>query len=96
MGGPLDAATEPQKAKAAMEMRIPNIGQHVKVVDEHGTTHDGLVTNRWNQTINCVFVTNDGAKTDQYGHQLERQSSCMHKSTSSAPGRYWYYPDEEA
>lgn len=77
-----------------METRTPKKGQHVKVVDEFGNLHDGLVTNCWNMTTNVVYVTDNDAKTDQYGNQVEHQTSCMHKRDTSAPGRYWYFPDE--
>lgn len=79
-------------------------GDHIKVVDEHGVLHDGLVTNSWGDqvveagkagpTINVLFVTADASKRDQYGDQIERLSSTSHKLNSHAPGRYWYFPDE--
>lgn len=79
-------------------------GMFVKVVDEVGVLHDGLVTNNWGDcdvedgkagpTINVLFVSDDQSKTDQYGTQIERLSSCSHKLNSHAPGRYWYFPDE--
>lgn len=86
--------------------RTISIGDHVKVVDETGNLHDGLVTQQWGQpgrvikdgesppAINVVFVTSDAAKTDPYGGQLERLSSCSHRSMTTAPGRYWYFRDE--
>ena len=86
-----------------MERSIKN-GDHIKVVDEHGVLHDGLVTNGWQSeptpdgkagpTINCLFVTADATKRDQYGDQIERLSSTSHKRNTTAPGRYWYWPDE--
>jgi hypothetical protein len=74
--------------------RMPKKGEFVKVVDEFGQLHDGLVTNCWNRTTNIVYVTADDTKTDQYGNQIERQTSCMHKLDTSAPGRYWYFDGE--
>lgn len=85
-------------------MRTLSKGMAVKVVDEVGTLHDGLVTNNWGHTevengkagptINVLFVTADESKRDQYGDQIERLSSCSHKLNSHAPGRYWFFPDE--
>jgi len=79
-------------------------GMCVKVADEHGVIHDGLVTNCWGNsevedgkagpTINVLFVTSDPAKRDQYGEQIERLSSCSHKLNTQAPGRFWFFPDE--
>ena len=85
-------------------MRTLLEGMAVKVVDEVGGIHDGLVTNCWGireveagkpgPTINVLYVSTDPAKRDQYGEQIERQSSCMHKLNTSAPGRFWYFLDE--
>lgn len=88
-----------------MERTIKD-GDHVIVVDEIGVTHDGLVTNSWgNKTaykdgeagpcINVLFVSSDPSKRDQYGEQIERLSSTSHKLSTTAPGRYWYWPDEK-
>lgn len=79
-------------------------GMAVKVADEHGVIHDGLVTNQWGPSevedgkagpcINVLFVSEDETKRDQYGTQIERLSSTSHKLSTSAPGRFWYFPDE--
>ena len=84
--------------------RTLKIGQYVKVVDEVGQHHDGLVTNQWGEEtvkdgqpgpcINVLFVVDDEARRDPYGNQIERLSSCSHKLSTEAPGRYWYFPDE--
>ena len=84
--------------------RTLKIGQYVKVVDETGYTHDGLVTNQWGNEkvkdgtagpcINVLYVVDDPAKRDPYGNQIERLSSTSHKLSTTAPGRYWYFPDE--
>ena len=86
-----------------MERSIKN-GDHVKVADEFGVMHDGLVTNSWGSaatpdgkpgpTINVLYVTSDASKRDQYGDQIERLSSCGHKLNTAAPGRFWHWPDE--
>lgn len=79
-------------------------GMTVKVVNEVGKLFDGLVTNNWGNsevedgkagpTINVLYVSDDDSKTDPYGNQIERLSSCSHKLNTAAPGRYWYFPDE--
>lgn len=86
-----------------MEREI-KYGMFVKVVDEVGGVHDGLVTNAWGgmkvkdgiagPCINVLFVTDDETKNDPYGRQIERLSSCSHKLSTRAPGRFWYFPDE--
>lgn len=87
--------------------RTISIGDHIKVRDEQGTLHDGLVSQQWGEpgrvikdgaqppAINVLFVSADTEKTDPYGRQIERLSSCSHKSVTTAPGRYWFFPDEE-
>lgn len=76
-----------------MNGEVVQTGQTVKVVDEVGVLHDGLVTNAWGEgdsnvqnCINVLFVTKDPAKRDQ----IERLSSCSHRDDTSAPGRYWF------
>lgn len=81
------------------------VGMAVKVVDEVGGLHDGLVTNSWGDKtvadgvagpcINVLFVTSSTDKSDPYGNQIERLSSCSHKLSTSAPGRYWFFTDEK-
>jgi hypothetical protein len=86
--------------------RTISIGDHVKVVDESGQLHDGLVSEQWGQpgrvltagnypAINVLYLSKDAEKRDPYGRQIERLSSCSHKSTTTAPGRFWYFPDEQ-
>jgi hypothetical protein len=88
-----------------MQKRTLQIGQHVKVVDEYGRLHDGLVTNQWGNgevqdgtpgpAINVLYVVDDETRRDPYGNQIERLSSCSHKLSTTAPGRYWFFPDEQ-
>lgn len=78
------------------------IGQCVDFVDPYGKAHEGLVTaihgdrkqlenGEWTPvpSINVVFVSDDHAKTDQYGRQLERYTSVVHESNQSAHGMFW-------
>jgi len=79
-----------------MNGEIIRIGQAVKVVDEVGVLHHGLVTNNWSKLdvcstcANVAFLSADESKTDQYGRQTEHLSSCAHRDTTTAPGRYWF------
>lgn len=87
------------------------VGQQVKYVDERGNAHDALITVWWNgspgMTIeaylsqygdpgcNLCFVTADSAKKDDYGQQIERRSSIVHKRKQpGVHGNYWCWPDE--
>jgi hypothetical protein len=88
-----------------MANRWPTVGKHVVFCDEHGTDHDALVTDNFaspetwpyphGPTVNCLFVSDDPARKDQYGRQIERPSSVPHsRCPGTAHGRYWRWPDE--
>lgn len=82
----------------------------VDFVDEHGVRHSALVSQWWlgqggtiesyravqNQEPGCnlLFVTSETGKTDNYGAQIERRTSMVHKTVQVAPGNYWLWPDE--
>jgi len=44
--------------------------------------------------VNLVYVSGDGSKHDQYGRQIERESSVTHYLDTTAPGFCWLHPDE--
>ena len=79
-----------------MQGEIVKQGQAVKVVDEIGVLHDGLVTANWGNDdrpstcVNVVYVSKDPNKRDTYGQQKEHLSSCSHRDSTPAPGRYWF------
>lgn len=43
---------------------------------------------------NLVWVSTDVKRTDQYGQQLIRESSVVHKGSQPAHGNYWLWPSE--
>ena len=66
------------------------IGDVVVYTDEVSVRHNALVTNVWSTTcINLVYMTGDDSKTDTYGRQIERRTSCQVKMATSAPGNFW-------
>ncbi len=68
------------------------IGDSVIFTDAVAVEHQALVTAVWgtgNPAINIVFVSDDKARTDQYGRQLERHTSVCHKSVQQAHGMFW-------
>lgn len=76
--------------------RTPKVGEMVIFHDPKGTANSALVTAVWGpQCINLVYVSEDDARTDTYGRQIERQSSCIHRSLSQAHGNYWRFAAEE-
>ena len=81
-------------------MEIPtekrSVGDQVIFSDPLGRDHPALVTAVWSETcVNLVFVSGDETRKDQYGRQLERQSSCVHGSQMHTHGNYWYMANEE-
>lgn len=44
--------------------------------------------------INLVCVSGDPAKDDQYGRQIERETSIPYFRDSSAPGFCWLFPED--
>ncbi len=76
-------------------MEEQKVGDHVIYVDERSVEHHALVTTSWGPTcVNLVFVSDDDLRTDNYGRQVERRSSSVHKSRQEAHGNYWKLPDE--
>ena len=75
------------------EAKLPVVGDSVLVTDEVGHKHHGLITAYWGTTpmgaANVVYVSDDNMKNDPYGRQIERLSITQHKSTTTAPGRFW-------
>jgi len=68
----------------------------VSYYDEHGKAHDALVTEvhgpaDQSPSVNLLYVADDERKTDQYGQQIERQSSVVHGDDQSAHGNYWTF-----
>lgn len=83
--------------------RFPKVGDEVVYHDPKGTPHKALLTAVWGQEETCgsipccnvVFVSSDPERQDNYGRQLERETSVVHKTHSSAHGNYWRFENEE-
>lgn len=77
------------------------IGDAVVFVDPVAGEHNALITAvhgaTWKradgvevqETINLVYVSDDPAKKDPYGGQIERRSSVIHEAGTQAHGNYW-------
>lgn len=87
-----------------MERKL-EVGSNVVYVDQYGKPHNALVTQVWNNIpsyqsptgqpgCNVVFVSSDVSKEDQYGTQIERETSVVHMTLQPAHGRYWRWADE--
>ena len=89
---------------------FPEVGRSVVYHDEFGVAFTALVTAvhgmRGNivmlpdgshsvfPCVNLVYVIGDASMKDQYGRQIVRESSVVHRRCQSAHGRYWRFSDE--
>lgn len=89
-------------------MKTLQYGSSVIYVDEHSREHNAIVTETWAQNaragereydennaqlaINLVYVSDNEAERDSCGRQIKRETSVVHRSGQSAPGRFWYQP----
>ncbi len=74
-----------------MDEKKLEVGDFVKVTDEHGVEHNGLVTAVHGPAcINTLYLSSDPAKRDPYGQQVERLSSLQLKSQFTAPNGRFY------
>ena len=80
-------------------MSDPNtvkIGDNVVYHDPGGSPHNAVVNAVWSPPmVNLVYVSSDESRTDVYGRQIERATSCTHKSKTQVHGMYWRYLEEE-
>lgn len=61
------------------EVRPVKIGDVVTFIDEYRQERPALVTCVFGPTcLNIVYVSNDPARTDSYGQQIERRTSVLH------------------
>jgi hypothetical protein len=78
------------------------IGDVVEFIDPVGASHKALVTTVFTSghpgddgpspSVNLVFVSDDESKSDQYGRQIERNTSVVHESNQYAHGMFWREP----
>jgi hypothetical protein len=99
--GGMDGKEHPMQLEYSETATPVAVGDHVVVVDENYRPHHGLVTCVHGQfseggyvpCINVVYVSDDPAKRDPYGQQIERMSSLQHYSQGPdgmpKPGRFW-------
>jgi hypothetical protein len=62
---------------------------------ESGMTVEAYLSQYGDPGCNLCFVTADSMKRDDYGQQIERQTSIVHKrKQAGVHGNYWCWPDE--
>ncbi len=74
----------------------PYVGQPARLRDEVGVEHAAIFTAVWGEDEdgmptggNFVFVSDDSAKTDPYGRQIDRRTSVVRHDLQIAPGLYF-------
>jgi hypothetical protein len=76
---------------------VVEVGSHVRFVDQKGVERDALVqVAHTQQCVNLVFVSGDEKRTDNYGRQVQHETSVSHRTQmEGVPGFFWYDPKEE-
>lgn len=79
-----------------MEDRELKVSEVVEFVDSLGQTHNALVTEvhgdpAGKPSVNLLWVSTDETKRDGYGRQIERTTSCVHRSYQGAHGMFWEF-----
>lgn len=87
-----------------------DFGDSIIFYDKYSKPHNALVTTAWGDReevevggkitlnepgCNLLFVSADREKTDAYGRQIERFTSCVHVSMQGAPGYAWSWASEK-
>lgn len=91
-----------------IELSYPRVGDTVIYHDEYGKAYNALLTavHGWETEgiaiadqmpcVNLLYVSGDENRQDNYGRQVERVSSAVHKSMNGGVhGNYWRTAQEE-
>ena len=60
--------------------------------DDEGVYH--ITDKQHPPSLNLVYVAEDTSREDQYGRQIERTTSVVHRSLNQAGGNCWKLPTE--
>lgn len=96
----MDQETLDRQVAEAHAYRESFIGKPCVYFDEFGNPHHALVTAVWDtddegpKSVNLVYVVSDAAKVDQYGRQIERKTSVVHRTRQGAHGMFFEMPNE--
>ena len=83
-----------------METKTVSIGDEVIFIDSKRQEHNALVTHVWGAetypddggirpSLNLVYVLADDKRDDQYGRQLQRETSVVHQQLNAAGCNAW-------
>jgi hypothetical protein len=79
--------------------KLIKVGDAVIYIDERYREHNALVTSVHGEPdkrpcVNLLFVSDDESRRDQYGTQIDRRSSCVHRVNNSARANCWHFAGE--
>jgi hypothetical protein len=87
-----------------MERKFVNVGDHIIYTDPRRQQHSALVVEVHDSgveqrrdslpALNLLYVVDDETRMDQYGRQIERESSVVHHTMNSAGGNCYHLSDE--
>jgi len=85
-----------------MQRQSVEVGDHVIFTDSHGRQHSALLTAVWGDwshpdnppAVNLLYVVHEDTRDDQYGRQIQREPSVVHRKLNSAGAHCWHLPDE--
>jgi hypothetical protein len=87
-----------------MERKFVNVGDHIIFTDTHRKEHSALVVEVWDggaeqrmdslPSLNLLYVVDDETRMDQYGRQIERESSVVHREMNSAGANCYHLSSE--
>jgi len=87
-----------------MERKFVNVGDHIIFTDTHRRQHSALVTEVWDSgveqrrdslpAVNLLYVVDDETRMDQYGRQIERESSVVPVESNSAGANCYHLVNE--
>lgn len=73
------------------------VGDSVIFHNPSGEPHAAIITAVWSTfLVNLLYVSGDTTRTDVYGRQIERATSCSHVGKTTVHGNYWRFSEEEA
>jgi len=76
--------------------RMPETGDAIVYHDSVGTPFNAVVICVWSvKLLNLVTIEDDPSRSDSYGRQIRRITSCSHKSVMAVHGNYWRWADED-
>lgn len=89
----VDKLGQPRRALVTHVFGGPWSDHQFEVARASGVSEQDIAqTSNQPPSLNLVFVSDDMAKDDSYGRQIERETSVVHQSRQPAHGNFWQEP----